>query len=107
MTESMPSSVQPAHAPQKPTICWRESLVRVVVETVGVRFSSYDADASLHLSYRTFANQLWIALGCEECCHLGLHDFTHCVTRKSFEHEEARRQLMGSDELSGPSAQRM
>src|SRR5271169_6177233 len=28
ITESMPSSVQPAHAPQNPVICWRLSLVR-------------------------------------------------------------------------------
>src|SRR5271157_1364105 len=33
MTESIPSSVQPVHAPQKPVICERLSLVRV--PTVG------------------------------------------------------------------------
>jgi len=85
MTESMPSRVQPAHAPQKPAICWRESGLRVARAT------------------DSFCMNVCGVL--EELGDGGLDDLAHGVAGKRIEEEQAGGKLVGGEGFGGPGTE--
>src|ERR1700684_3166693 len=101
----MPSSVQPAHAPQNPVICWRESLVWTggFTASSAIRVLFLGQEDNTTCQPAGLAGRI-AAGGLKQQSHCGLHDFADRVARKRIHYEKAGRQFVSRQKFLGPPA---